>query len=66
MCVVLLLKHAGMSDAATALRECLELSAATPAATPDVGGTTQSFRDSVLARLAERFDDARYHQAVER
>lgn len=68
MCVVLLLQHAGMSDAAAALRECLEFSAATPAATPDIGGrgTTTTFTDSVLAQLTERFDGAQYRQAAER
>jgi isocitrate/isopropylmalate dehydrogenase len=68
MCVVLLLKHAGRSDAATALRECLELCAASPAATPDLGGqgTTQSFIDAVLAQLTERSDDTPQHRAAER
>jgi isocitrate/isopropylmalate dehydrogenase len=64
MCVVLLLAHAGMSEAATMLRRCLERSAATPAATPDIGGrgTTASFMDSILAQLTERSDNPRYHQ----
>jgi isocitrate/isopropylmalate dehydrogenase len=52
----LLLDHAGRTEAAEALRECVLAASASVAATPDIGGagTTTSFVDMALRLLADR------------